>query len=219
MRSTSALLPVLSAIFSCGPGVATTTDATTSTSSTATTTVAPTTTGGELTTATTGVTATTGLDTSTSTATSEFTTATTEPGTTTDDTTTGEPADVEFAAFFVPGGLDRIVVRKADHDADLCTSVVFVWPMPNQDPSFMLPLEWGYQGAEVAQSAAGCLDFMGPLADAVAAETAMGWADWPVPMVCPGAADIDMAFVFAQVSPWVPAQDLLQAADIPLQGC
>ncbi|WP_434423678.1 hypothetical protein [Nannocystis pusilla] len=225
MRHPSRLSPVLSAILACGPEPGATTDASTAAdpptdAPTSETTPLPTT-GATLTSD-----ATTDLTTAT-TVTSDTTTPTTDPGatvtssttTTSDGETTGEPGSLEFAAIYLPGGLDRVVVRKADHDADLCTSVVFAWPLGNDDPGLMLPPQWGFESAEIAQGAADCLEFTGPLADAVAAETAGGWGEWPALPACPGALAIDMAFTFAQVHPWVPAQALVQAADLPIAGC
>ncbi|MCY1013103.1 hypothetical protein OV079_47750 [Nannocystis pusilla] len=237
MRHPSRLLPVLSVILACGPEPGATTDASTSTSTaadpptgaaTSETTQLPTT-GATLTSdVTTATSDTTTTTTDPGATVTSDTTTTTDPGatvtttdltTTRDGETTSEPGSLEFAAIYLPGGLDRIVVRKADHDADLCTSVVFAWPIGNDDPDLVLPPQWGFESAEIAQGAADCLEFTGPLADAVAAETAEGWGEWPALPACPGALAIDMAFTFAQVQPWVPAQALVQAADLPIAGC
>src|SRR5690606_23488401 len=133
-------------------------------------------------------------------------------GETTDTSTTGEPGDAQVAAFYVPGGLDRVVVRKADVEADLCTTIIFVWPMFDPDPNLMLPAEWGYQDASIAEGTADCLEFQGFLPNAVMAAAAAGAASWPVMMSCPGALDIDVALSFEGGPPWVPAQDIVQAS-------
>lgn len=132
--------------------------------------------------------------------------------------TTGQPGDAQYMAFFIAGGLDRIFVRKADPDLDLCTSIAFVWPSPMPMDAIDLPGEWGFQNAEIAQGAAGCLDFMGPLQNAVAASVAKGSATWD-PNGCPLTLDINVALTFPQVMPWVPAQDLLMASGVPVQNC
>lgn len=243
MRSLSSLIPVLSTILACGPGDPATTAAPTTSSSGSTSldstasgsttegdpTAAPTTTdtpntttttGPDITTSTTEPAATTDEATTSTTDPGTTDPGTTDPGTTTDETTTtGEPGDAELRAFYVPGGLDRIVVRKADVTADLCTSVVFVWPMPNQDPDVTLPLDWSVQMAEVNQGAADCLDFQGWLPDAVVADGVAGTASWATPNLCEGTLDIDISLTFPAASPWVPAQDLLQGTDLALQGC
>ena len=232
MRPRLSLTPVLIAILSCGdPGLPATTDSVASTGGAATTTgtTEQPTTGGSTTSATSDA----GTSSTTAPGTTEpGTTGATETGTTTmpdpstsgvTDTTggssTGGQSGVAYAAFFVPGGLDRIVVRKADFDADLCTSVIFVSPMPNIQPDLFIPEMWAFQGGEIAQGTADCLVFMGSLVDPVAAADISGSADWPVPGPCPGPLDIDASLIFAPGLPWVPAQDPLAATDVPLQGC
>lgn len=232
MRPRLSLTPVLIAILSCGdPGVPATTDSAASTGGAATTTgtTEQPTTGGSTTSATTDA----GTGSTTAPGTTEpGTTGATEAGTTTmpdpstsgaTETTggssTGGQNGVAYAAFFVPGGLDRIVVRKADFDADLCTSVIFVSPMPNIQPDLFIPDMWSFQSGEIAQGTADCLVFMGPLVGAVAAADISGSADWPAPGPCPGPLDIDASLIFAPGPPWVPAQDPLAATDLPLQGC
>lgn len=132
--------------------------------------------------------------------------------------TTGSPGEAQYMAFFIAGGLDRIFVRKADPDLDLCTSITFVWPGPMPMDAIDLPGEWGFQNAEIAQGAAGCLDFMGPLQNAVAASVAKGSAAWD-PNGCPLTLDINVALTFPQVMPWVPAQDLMMASGVMVQNC
>lgn len=232
MRPRLSLTPVLIAILSCGdPGLPATTDSVASTGGAATTTGTteqPTTEG-----STTSATSDAGTSSTTAPGTTEpGTTGATETGTTTmpdpstsgasettDGSSTGGQSGVAYAAFFVPGGLDRIVVRKADFDADLCTSVLFVSPMPNIQPDLFIPDMWSFQNGEIAQGTADCLVFMGSLVGAVAAADISGSADWPAPGPCPGPLDIDASLVFAPGPPWVPAQDPLAATDLPLQGC
>ena len=232
MRPRLSLTPVLIAILSCGdPGLPATTDSVASTGGAATTTGTteqPTTEG-----STTSATSDAGTSSTTAPGTTEpGTTGATETGTTTmpdpstsgasettDGSSTGGQSGVAYAAFFVPGGLDRIVVRKADFDADLCTSVLFVSPMPNIQPDLFIPDMWSFQSGEIAQGTADCLVFMDSLVGAVAAADISGSADWPAPGPCPGPLDIDASLIFAPGPPWVPAQDPLAATDLPLQGC
>lgn len=232
MRPRLSLTPVLIAILSCGdPGLPATTDSVASTGGAATTTgtTEQPTTGGSTTSATSdaGTSSTTAPGTTepgTTGATETGTTTMPDPSTsgaseTTDGSSTGGQSGVAYAAFFLPGGLDRIVVRKADFDADLCTSVLFVSPMPNIQPDLFIPDMWSFQNGEIAQGTADCLAFMGSLVGAVAAADISGSADWPAPGPCPGPLDIDASLVFAPGPPWVPAQDPLAATDLPLQGC
>jgi hypothetical protein len=242
-------LPLLLALAACnqsspgdtGDSAATTTAAgTDSDTSTGGPTSAPDPTTGGPTTApdpTTGAVTTTGPDPATSVA--EVTTdATTAPGTSTgaDDTSTGTGDtgtstgdtgttgdDAEYAAFYIAGGLDRILVRKANADADLCTSMVFVWPGPDQDPpgwDVALPAMWGVQGGSIAQGVADCLVFMAPLPGefAVGGAGSAAWMTDPN-LFCPETLDIDLTLEFAADMPWVPDQDTLQATAVPVQGC
>lgn len=237
MRRLTSLTPVLFAILACTSSTGTGTDSETSTgtttdTSTSTGTSPSTTTTGELTTGqptTGGTTTTSGPGTTTDPATStDPATGTTTDGTTTDDTTTGstgssttgEPENADYAAFFVAGGLDRIVVRKADYDTDLCISVQFASPMNIADPAFELPDAWAYEHGEIAQGTVDCLVFMGALPDAHPAETAMGSGSWPAVGFCPdGTVDVDVTLNFPPGDPWVPAAATITATGLPLQGC
>lgn len=152
-------------------------------------------------------------------------TGTTTTGTTGDETTdsssTGVPSEDEYAAFYVPGGLDRIVVRKADFDDDRCTDIVFVLPGEAGQPDLdiALPEGWGVQWAEVHQGAADCLVFMGQLGGGVAADAASGSATWAARPFCPQTLDLEISLAFPPDEAWVPADDLLSATAIPVQGC
>ncbi len=101
----------------------------------------------------------------------------------------------------------------------MLASVVFESPTPNIMPDLFIPAMWAFQNAEIAQGTAGCLAFMGPLANAVPAVDITGTVDWQSPDVCSGTLDIDASLLFDPKMPWVPAQDVLNAAMLPLQGC
>ena len=193
-------------------GVTTTTTATTSTSDTgdvptsplSSDTTPPTTTGD--TTGTTGdTTGTTGDTTTTG---------------TTGDSTTGDP-DVQYAAFFFAGGLDHVMIHKADFANDRCTTLHIARPTMG-DPIFAItiPDEWGPQSATVTLGTIGCLEGM-PVDPGVAATTGVGAILWPPdPMqLCPQQIDLDLTLEFPQELPWVPAKDALQISNLPVQGC
>lgn len=136
-----------------------------------------------------------------------------------DETTGG--VDGDYAAFYVAGGLDRIMVRKRNVPDDLCTTVIFVWPMDVDPMGFAveLPGEWGVQNAMVAQGAAQCLvDMMFPM-DPVFAIAGDGVSTWTPENGCPATLDIDVGLSFEMTMPWVPPQDHLDAQAIPVQGC
>lgn len=223
-------LPVLAAILACGPGTpsGSATDVDTTTASGSTTSGDATTTTGTPTTTT--ATPTTGASTSTTDltttvttlVTSTDTTTTTTSSTTAPDTTgeplTGAPELVQFAARYFPGGLDRLVVRKADFGPGLCTSIIFVWPgMPA--PGLTLPEQWGLQGAEIGNNIDTCLDLSMPVLPAgVPADSVVGTADWLSPG-CPPTLDIDLTLTFPQQQPWIPPMDVFTATAIPIDGC
>lgn len=137
--------------------------------------------------------------------------------TTGDESSTGG-GDDEYAAFYVPGGLDRMVVRK--RHGDLCTTLIFVWPSDQDPPGYNvgLPAMWGVQDGTIHQGADDCLQFMQFPMDPEHAVTGLGSATWRG-MFCPPTLDIDITLGFEVVMPWVPDQDVLQATGIPVQGC
>jgi hypothetical protein len=179
-----------------------------------TTATSPTTdTGIEPTTSTTGPAITTG-------STSGATDATTDLATTSTTSTTGPMPVVEYAAHFWAGGLDHLTVRKADFGNDRCTEIGFDLPGDVPRPGLQLPAQWFYQGAVIGQGAAGCLDFMAPIpGPGVGAELAEGVGTWDVDAFCPPFLDLDITLSFPPDPPWVPAEDVLLVAALPVQGC
>lgn len=147
-------------------------------------------------------------------------TTTTTTTTTTTETTAADP-DVQYAAFFFAGGLDHILIHKADFTHDRCTTLHLARPTDG-DPSLAItvPDEWGPQNAGIVMGTAGCLD--GMLGDfGVAATAGAGVVAWPPdPMqLCPAAIDLDLSLDFPQDQPWVPAQEPLTIAGLPVQNC
>lgn len=233
MRSPALLLPVLSAILACtGRPVGDTDGSTSSAASTAGTDPGSTsgTSTGSVSVTTTGA-PTTGPASTTLAGTTEDPGTTDGPATTdlsatssssattgtTDASTTGGPGDVAYAAQYYAGGLDRIFIRQADPGADLCTQLTLVWPgMPG--PDLTLPDQWGVENTLIVQGTADCLDLNQPLMNAVSSDLAQGTATWD-PGFCPKTLDLDVTLPFPKDQPWVPAQVVMQAAALPVQGC
>lgn len=168
----------------------------------------------------TGLATTAATITTTTTTTAETTTGETTTTTTTTETTAADP-NVQYAAFFVAGGLDHILIHKADFTNDRCTTLHLARPTDG-DPSLAItvPDEWGPQNAGIVMGTAGCLD--GMLGDfGVAATAGAGVVAWPPdPMqLCPAAIDLDLSLDFPQDQPWVPAQEPLTIAGLPVQNC
>ncbi len=136
-----------------------------------------------------------------------------------DETTGG--VDGDYAAFFLFGGLDRIMVRKRDVQSDLCTTVIFVWPGEPDPMGFdvELPGRWGFQSATIAKGAAMCLDDMMFPMNPEFASGGFGASTWAPENGCPTALDIDVELSFEMTMPWVPPQDHLDAQAVPVQGC
>lgn len=136
-----------------------------------------------------------------------------------DETTGG--VDGDYAAFFLFGGLDRIMVRKRDVQSDLCTTVIFVWPGELDPMGFdvELPGRWGFQSATIAKGAAMCLDDMMFPMNPEFASGGFGASTWAPENGCPTALDIDVELSFEMTMPWVPPQDHLDAQAVPVQGC
>jgi hypothetical protein len=207
----------------------TTTGATTATSDTGTTTTDTTATASGTSATTTGTTTTS--DTTTTT-TDTGTTTTSDTGTTTSDTTTttsyttttSGQAGVEYVAVAMYGGLDRIFIRKADYDADLCLSLVVVWPagMPVPFPDVTTPAQWAVETISVSQGTTGCLDPCAGLGTpGEYADSASGYVDFVfnTPGQFPETLDVSVSMTFPPVQVWVPASDSMHALDLPVGTC
>lgn len=159
----------------------------------------------------------------------EETTAGTGSGATTggaDETGSGATtagAEDAVAAFYLATALDRVVVRKRNAALDLCTTVGFVFPAEGVAlPEFAvgLPEGWGVESAEIHQGTEGCLESFSVFPSQPEAGTGgTGSAAWRWDGGCPPTVDIDVTLTFVQGMPWVPAEELLVAQGIPVQGC
>ncbi len=233
------LLVLTSLVLACGPDAAATAAATTvaegstATSDTATSDTAtsgpPTSTADATTgTVTTGM-VTTGMVTTepvttepvtTSDASTGDTSTTSSTGSSTGDSSTGEDG-VEYAAYFWAGGLDHIMVHRADLLSDRCTTIHFAWP-GGADPAFNIsaPNEWAVVNADVSMGSADCLAGM-PMGVSEGATGGQGTATWRQDpnLYCPLTIDLDLVLDFPQVLPWVPAQEHMLVTALPVQNC
>jgi hypothetical protein len=149
-------------------------------------------------------------------------TGSTQPGATTGGVSTGG-ASGDYTAFYLPGENSmyrRILVRKVNVAAGLCTTVILISPpITNESFTITLPPMWGVEGAVVQQAAADCLTVWQLPAEAGFAELGAGSAAWSQETPCPSTLDIDVTLEFKQEQPWEPVKDALQASGIPVQGC
>jgi len=203
----------------------TTSDTETTTSDTGTTTsdTGNTTSDTGSTTSDTGSMTTTTTDT-TGTTTDTKTTGTETKTATSNTSTTSGQAGVEYVAYAMYGGLDRIFIRKADYDEALCFSLVVVWPggMPLPFPDVTTPQQWAVEAISVSQGTTGCLDpCAGVGVPGQAADTASGYVDFVFnqPGQFPETLDISVSMTFPQGQPWIPAADSMDALDLPVETC
>lgn len=152
---------------------------------------------------------------------STTTDGTTTDGTTSPDTTTGADPEDEYVAFFFAGGLDHILIHKADPINDRCTTLHLARPTDG-DPSLAIdvPEMWGPQNAGVAMGLDGCLE--GTPGDlGVAAIAGAGTVTWALDpnQLCPKTLSLSLDLEFPQDEPWVPAKEHLEIMDLVVQDC
>lgn len=225
------LLALASLLPACGPGSAdpepTTTaaissgEAGSSSTSLGDATGTPTTGTSTTGTSTTG-TSTTGTTTGTST-TSTSTTSTSTGTTSSTDTTAGTTggADVEYAAYFWAGGLDHILIHRADFVNERCATLHLARP-GGINPAFQIsaPDEWSPVDATITDSTMGCLEDM-PMGTSIAASGGLGMVSWPPDpnQLCPPQIDLDLVLDFPPDPPWVPAQTPMLVTALPVKNC
>ena len=167
-------------------------------------------------------TTTTSTSTSTGSATDVTTSTTSTTGTDTGtDTDTGGSEDADYAAIYVPGGLDRIFIRKAEKMSGLCTHLGLVWPASDDEPySITTPDVWGVESARISEGLTGCLEFEPMVQPMVAAATGNGTVVWAGDDFCPPELDLDVTLQFvAGDLDWVPMKDQLTALELAVEGC
>jgi hypothetical protein len=150
-----------------------------------------------------------------------------DDGTTSGGTgTTSGQGNLEYAARAMPGGLDRIFIRKADYDEDLCGHLALVWPSepPGPFPDVTTPTQWAVEIAAVFQGTTDCLDLQAtPPGASEYADTVSGYVDFEFnnPGFYPCSLDLDVTMTFAPVAPqpWIPDALTMAALDLAVEGC
>ncbi|MBW2522953.1 MAG: hypothetical protein JRI23_02195 [Deltaproteobacteria bacterium] len=128
----------------------------------------------------------------------------------------------EYSAHLWLGGLDHLIIMKADPVRDICVRLYADWPMEHM-PGFVftMPDGWGVSRASVSNRASDCADWdTQPTGEVVEATGGSGSIAWSVPqgMYYPCELDIDADLAFATTSPWVPASEALLATFLPIDG-
>jgi hypothetical protein len=127
-----------------------------------------------------------------------------------------------YAAHFWPGGLDHIIVLKAEPDTNRCVMLYADWPTENA-PGFDVtaPPEWGVSHAVITNQAADCaVPPMAPTGEVVDATGASGTLSWVVQpgMYAPCTLDVDVVVAFDGAPAWVPPADQLTATAVAVDG-
>ncbi|MCC6551431.1 MAG: hypothetical protein IT372_00230 [Polyangiaceae bacterium] len=135
-----------------------------------------------------------------------------------------QPGQDQYSAAFWAGGLDHIILFKAEPVEDRCVMLFADWPSQNA-PGFdvTLPDGWGISHAQITSSAADCAGLEDPPAgEIVQATGATGSVSWQVDpgMYAPCTVDVAASVLFAGAPPWAPAADNLSATAVPVEnGC
>jgi len=149
------------------------------------------------------------------------TSATDTGATDTSATDTDGIEDAEYAARFFTGGLNRILIHKAENTGDLCTRVSLVFPeIINDDYTIATPKGWSVENIEIAKGAAECLNLENFPPLSVVSHAAAGTISWMAQEPCPELLDIGVTAEFtAGDLPWVPTKDQLFAEALAIEGC
>ncbi|WP_437668987.1 hypothetical protein [Sorangium sp. So ce131] len=123
----------------------------------------------------------------------------------------------EYSAFYWPGGLDHVVVRKSDEAAGRC--VLLYIDAPTESAAgldVVLPEGWGLSRALVTDRAEDCKGSDPQPSDtAVNATAATGSLSWrETGAVAPCAVDVDVTLTF----PEEPATERLRATGVAVEG-
>jgi len=162
---------------------------------------------------------------STSTGTTTTSTTTTSTATSTSTSTSTSTADnIEYRANLWLGGMDHLIIARANHTADTCLRLFADWPMPNsEDFAFDTPSGWGVAHADAHQDASICFDWEGPpQVDTVQASGGEGLIEWDLAAgnSYPCTLDIDATISFDGSPPWLDALEPMSASGVVVDdGC
>jgi hypothetical protein len=122
---------------------------------------------------------------------------------------------VTYQAVGIPGGLDRILITRADPASDLCVGLRLVWPDLGDTFDIALPPEWSVEFTYLYQGAATCHDDLSLPMGAVPASAGSGAITWDDSGgAFPGVLSIDVTLTFSSAWPWVPDSVDLVATDL-----
>lgn len=131
------------------------------------------------------------------------------------------PDNAEYTAKLWLGGLDHLVVRKADFQRDLCLEVFLDAPMMMQDPYYIqAPQSYVATHAIAIQGAMNCYADVAPDPLIIEATGGKGILDWPLgPMMYyPCELDIDVALTFDGSASWLMPYETMKATGVKVEG-
>jgi hypothetical protein len=131
-------------------------------------------------------------------------------------------SNVTYSARLWLGGLDHLLLFKADWDRDTCLQVHLSTPTTST-PGFDVatPASWGVQGAMTTHRASDCAtDFIeGESFGATGGEGTVSW-ELPAGLVFPCEVSLDLALRYADPEPWILPVETMQASAVPVEdGC
>ncbi|WP_437825975.1 hypothetical protein [Sorangium sp. So ce1153] len=130
-----------------------------------------------------------------------------------------KPVAVDYAASYWPGGLDHIIVYKADPEADRCVMLFADAPVEGAPEGFnvALPTPWGVSRVERTDRAADCTPgTLSPTGKVVNAMGASGVLTWEIETAAtlPCSLGLNVTVTF----PDEPATVVLRATDLEVEG-
>ncbi|XYH92990.1 hypothetical protein ACMHYB_34685 [Sorangium sp. So ce1128] len=130
-----------------------------------------------------------------------------------------KPVGVDYAASYWPGGLDHLIVYKADPEADRCVMLFADSPVEEarEGLDVALPATWVVSRVLRSDRAADCAPgSISPTGEAVYAAGATGKLTWDIATgkALPCSVGIDVTVTF----PDEPATVLLSATDVEVEG-
>jgi hypothetical protein len=129
--------------------------------------------------------------------------------------------DYSYAAAAWPGGLDHIIIMRADNTNDTCVRVYIDAPITGSYP-ITTPSSWGVSQVDASASASGCLDSQSAMMGAPATtNSASGSIDWQLAagMYYPCTLDIDVALTLQAPPPGgLDTTEMLEAVAIVVDG-
>jgi hypothetical protein len=127
-----------------------------------------------------------------------------------------------YSALYLAGGLDHLILRKADVAADRCVLLFADAPMESAPGlEISLPSDWGVSRALITHRADDCAGELGaPQGEVVEVDGATGSILWEVEpgRVAPCQLDIDVVLRLTSPPAWASQEERFVAAGVRVEG-